>query len=453
MKRIFTLLLILFLNVETKAQCWQTISAGNLFTAAIKTDGTLWTWGDYQYGQLGIGAVTSDAGSPVQVGTANDWVFVTANWYTVFAIKSNGTLWAWGQNTYGKLGDGTQTNRNVPVQIGTDANWQSVSSNINNTVAIKIDGSLWSWGGNLSGQVGDGTYTNRYAPVRIGTANDWVSVSVGNSHTLAKRSDNTIWVWGVGLYGQMGLGTVNLKNVPTQIGTNTDWNQIEAGYGHSVAIKNDGTLWTWGYNANGQLGDNTTVNKNVPTQVGTDTNWQKIKSYEHNLAVKTNGTLWAWGLNGGYQLGDNTLTNRLMPFQLVSVSNVTKISAGGHFSFVQDTNGSTYAFGDNSDGMLGTGDYLQKRTPTLIFQCSGLGLKESLVEEFKIYPNPTNGNFNIEVAQDLIGSKATIYNFLGQKVKDFSLKSSTTNQTLNKGIYLLEIEKEGSKTTKKLIVN
>lgn len=453
MKRIFTLLLILFLNVQTNAQCWQTISAGNLFTAAIKTDGTLWTWGDHQYGQLGIGAVTTDAGSPVQVGTANDWVFVTAGWYTVFAIKSNGTLWAWGQNTYGKLGDGTQTNRNVPVQIGTDTNWQSVSSNSNNTVAIKTDGSLWSWGGNLSGQVGDGTYTNRYAPVRIGTANNWVSVSVGNSHTLVKRSDNTIWVWGVGLNGQLGLATVNLKNVPTQIGTGTDWSQIEAGFSHSVAIKNDGTLWTWGYNANGQLGDNTTVNKNVPTQVGTDTNWQKIKAYEHNLAVKTNGTLWAWGFNGGYQLGDNTLTNRLVPYQLTSVSNVAKISAGGHFSFVQDTNVSTYGFGVNSDGMLGSGDYLTKQTPNLIFQCSGLGLKGLLVEEFKIYPNPSNGNFNIEVDENLIGAKVTVYSLLGQKVREFILRFNSTSEFLQQGTYFLQIEKGRNKIIKKLIMN
>lgn len=453
MKRIITLLLFIFLSKVANAQCWQTISAGNLFTAAIKSDGTLWTWGDYQYGQLGIGAVTSDAGSPVQVGTANDWVFVTANWHTVFAIKSNGTLWAWGQNTYGKLGDGTTTNRNTPVQIGTDTNWQFVSSNINNTAALKTDGSLWVWGGNLSGQLGDGTYTNRYTPVRIGSANDWVSVSVGGSHTLAKRSDNSLWTWGVGLYGQLGLGTVNLKNVPTQIGTSTDWNQIEAGYNHSVAIKNDGTLWTWGYNANGQLGDNTTVNKNVPTQIGTDTNWKKIKSYEHNLAIKTDGTLWAWGLNGGYRLGDNTLTQRLVPVSLGGVSNVAKISAGGNFSFVQDTNGSSYGFGDNSDGMLGTGDYLPKQTPTLIFQCTGLGLNNALVQEFKIFPNPSTGIFNIEANEELIDAKATVYNLLGQKVKVFYLKTKTTNLTLNKGTYLLEIEKNGNKTTKKLIVN
>ena len=162
--------------------------------------------------------------------------------------------------------------------------------------------------------------------------------------------------------------------------------------------------------------------------------------------------MWAWGLNGGYRLGDNTLTQRLFPFQL-GVSNVTKISAGGNFSYAQDTNGSTYGFGDNSDGMLGTGDYLQKKIPTLIFQCAGLGLKDSSLEEFKIYPNPSNGNFNIEIDENLIGAKATIFNLLGQKIKAFDLKTTITNQYLNKGIYLLEIEKGNDKTTKKLIVN
>ena len=102
---------------------------------------------------------------------------------------------------------------------------------------------------------------------------------------------------------------------------------------------------------------------------------------------------------------------------------------------------------------MGTGDALTKQTPTLIFQCSGLGINNALVEEFKIYPNPSNGNFNIEIDENLMGAKTTVYNLLGQKIKDFSLKSSTTNQFLNKGIYLLEIEKDGNKTTKKLIVN
>ena len=145
--------------------------------------------------------------------------------------------------------------------------------------------------------------------------------------------------------------------------------------------------------------------------------------------------------------------NRLVPFQLASVSNITKTSAGGHFSFVQDSNGNTFGFGANSDGTLGTGDALIKQTPTLIFQCTGLGMKDSLVGEFKIYPNPSNGNFNIEIDENLMGAKTTVYNLLGQKIKDFDLKATTTNQTLNKGIYLLEIEKDGNKTTKKLIVN
>ncbi len=164
--------------------------------------------------------------------------------------------------------------------------------------------------------------------------------------------------------------------------------------------------------------------------------------------------MWVWGgPNGDYRLGDNTTMNRLVPFQLASVSNITKTSAGGHFSFIQDNNGNTFGFGINSDGVLGTGDALTKQTPTLIFQCSGLGINNALVEEFKIYPNPSNGNFNIEIDQDLMGAKASVYNLLGQKIKDFDLKTTTTSQTLNKGIYLLEIEKDGNKTTKKLIVN
>jgi len=350
------------------------VSAGHYHTVAIKSDGTLWAWGNNNFSQLGDGT-TTNRNSPAQIGTDTDWMSVSAGQYHTVAIKSAGTLWAWGGNTYGQLGDGTITARNSPVQIGIDTDWISVSAGSSYTVAIKSDGTLWAWGGNAYGQLGDGTITARNSPVQIGTDTDWASVSAGTYHTVAIKSDGTFWAWGRNEDGQLGDGTTTNRNSPVQIGTDTDWASVSAGGFHTVAIKSNGTLWAWGDNLGGQLGNGTydTSPHSEPTQIGTDTDWASVSAgTPHTVAIKSNGTLWAWGNNEEGQLGDGTRTTRTRPVKIGTDTDWSSVSANSYnagpnyYTVAIKSSGTLWAWGGNTYGQLGIGSTLNRTSPVRV---------------------------------------------------------------------------------------
>ena len=364
---------------------WSLVSGGGMHTMAIKTTGTLWAWGRNNYfsfgsnfgnGQLGLGNTTNRS-SPVQVGTDTNWSSVSAGTYHTMAIKTTGTLWAWGRNAQGRLGLGDATSRSSPVQVGTDTNWSSVSAGIL-TMAIKTTGTMWAWGYNGRGALGQGNTTTRSSPVQIGTDTDWSLVSTGSligtnpaTHTLAIKTTGTLWAWGVNTNGQLGLGDVVTRSSPVQIGTDTNWASVSAGT-NTIAIKTTGSLWAWGTNANGQLGiGNSPTMGRDPVQVGTDTNWASVggdhrNGSQHSLQIKTDGSLWSWGYNPTGPLGLGDATNRSSPVQVGTDTNWSSVSTGTYHTLAIKTTGSLWAWGTNANGQLGQGNTTTRSSPVQV---------------------------------------------------------------------------------------
>lgn len=215
-----------------------TVSAGDGHSLAVLTDGTLLGWGDNSFGAAGAGAGVSIRRFPAQVGTADDWAAVSADGVRSYGLKTDGSLWAWGDNSWGRLGDGTEVDRYSPVRIGSERDWIAVSAGWDHTLALKEDGSLWVWGANIDGALGEGSTIDRTFPVRIGSDFDWAAVSAGSSYSLAVKTDGSLWGWGWFYFGE-GVGhllEMPLEDSPVRIGTDTGWSAVEAGVGHALAL-------------------------------------------------------------------------------------------------------------------------------------------------------------------------------------------------------------------------
>ena len=298
---------------------WKQISCGNYHTAAIKTDGTLWTWGAGGYGRLGTSDSTTRSTPVTTFAGLNTWKQVSAGPAHTAAIKTDGTLWTWGRGGSGQLGNNDTTDRNTPVTTFTGGtNWKQVSVGDRFMGAVKSDGSLWLWGANYAGNLGRGN-TNGANPVPAQTSaggTNWKQVACGQYHTLAVKTDGTLWVWGGNDDSSLGINnTGNRPNPVTTFAGETTWKQVSAGGNTSAAIKTDGTLWTWGGSGNGVLGTNdTTPNRNTPvtTFVG-GTNWKQVSLNGFISAVKTDGTLWVWGRNDNGGLGTNDGNAKYVP--------------------------------------------------------------------------------------------------------------------------------------------
>ena len=297
---------------------WVSVSAGYYHTAGVKSDGTLWAWGYNNSGQLGDGTATTYRNAPYQINSDGKWVAVAAGHYHTLGLKADGMLWTWGQNDWGQLGDGTAVNRNAPQKLLWRGNkWAAVAGGVGHTAGITGDGTLWAWGRNDFGQIGDKSYVEKPLPVKIGDPR-WVALEAGGLHTVGLKSDGSLWAWGYNTFGQLGNGTSgNDSNMPLSIATGTTWKSVDAGLRHTVAVKSDGSLWAWGYNLYGQLGDNSVTQRTLPVSIAAGTTWKTSSSgLYHTAAIRSDGTLWTWGWNSTGQLGDGTTTDRHVPTQV-----------------------------------------------------------------------------------------------------------------------------------------
>lgn len=290
--------------------------------------------------------------------------------YHSMLLSPSGTLYAWGHNRYGQVGDGTVpelpeltpgiNNRPLPQRIGDAGFWRSIAAGATHSLGVAGDGTLWTWGYCFWGQLGNGRVDcdDVVAPAPVGTDTDWIAVAGGEYHSIGLRSDGSLWGWGGTFYGQAGSGPGAPYRIsqPQPVGTDRDWVAIGSGKRHNLALKADGTLWGWGYNAFGQVGDGSRYMRYAPVQVDSSRLWEKFSAGGgHSLAIARDGTLWAWGYGKFGQLGRGDRLSSPQPSMVGQDTDWTEVAAGGYHGVALKADGSLWAWGRNEYGQVGNG--------------------------------------------------------------------------------------------------
>ena len=345
--------------------------------------GGLWSWGRGYVGMTGHNDQV-ERSSPTQIPGTN-WVPSASNGVSstetrMYAHKTDGTLWAWGENNYGQLGQNNMTNYSSPVQIGTETTYSKIFTGTNGaTAAIKTDGTLWTWGINNNGQLGHNEVipmgsAHTSSPKQVGTNTTWKQVAFGYLVMYATKTDGTLWSWGANNV-QLGQGNFTKRSSPTQIGTDTDWSNVGAGMYQGYATKTDGTLYSWGHNDDGSLGLN-----QAPANLGTTgdptqvpgTTWSKVTGYRKGaFGLKTDNTLWVWGSQGTGDRKGILGLNQPAPTKFSSPVQIpgswASVSAS-YFgtAFATKTDGTAWSWGQNGNGQQGHNDTVSRSSPTQI---------------------------------------------------------------------------------------
>jgi alpha-tubulin suppressor-like RCC1 family protein len=342
------------------------IAAGGNHSLFLKSDGSLWAMGQNNNGQLGDGTLTN-TNRPEQIVASNVVAIAAGNAFSLFK-KSDGSLWGMGYNVQGDLGIGNYVNTNRPQQIVTNG-VIAIAAGFEHSLFIKPGGGLWGMGAASTGQLGGGTLTKTNRAEEI-VASGVTAIAGGSLHTLFIKSDGSLWAMGHDAYGELGDGGSSQTAVPEQIfpipqPPGSAVTKISAGYEHSLFLRSDGSLWAMGFNLTGQLGDGTlNQSTNRPEQILRNV-VAITAGFNHSLFVETNGSLWAMGYNNEGELGDGTQTTRITPKQILA-SNVVTVAAGQYDSLFIKTDGSLWGMGYNNVGQLGDGTTNNAYTPEQI---------------------------------------------------------------------------------------
>lgn len=322
------------------------ISSGKSHIIALSEDGEIYTWGENESGQLGNGVVGNRVISPQKVELSANITKIESGMNHSMVLDDSGNVYAWGNNLYGQLGDGTNEDKCTPIMLESINNIKDVIAGYNHTIFIKNNDGIYICGNNEYGQLGVGTTENSNLPIKISNQYESVLISGGLSHTIENNAKGNIYVWGLNSSRQLGNGYNTPNNSvaePTEVYGLENIVSIECGIYHSLALDNDGTVWSWGYNSHSQLGDGTTINRDEPKKVIDDV--QSVSAgYYHSLALKKDGTVWAWGFNGFNQIGQRESKN-YSPVQVPNLTEIKAIAAGAYHNLALKKDGTVWMWG------------------------------------------------------------------------------------------------------------
>jgi alpha-tubulin suppressor-like RCC1 family protein len=429
---ISVVLIVNFGSVSIEAQ---SLTAGGRHALTICEVGVVFGWGDGGYGQLGNGGF-GIYWEPNQVDNLEGIISVSASGEHSLALDSDGSVWAFGKNDTGQLGTGDLINSNQPIEIQNFSGIVKIAAGgagfgWDHSLAIKDDNTVWAWGANAFGQLGNGTTTDSNTPVQVSGLSGIVSIAAGNGFSLGLKDDGSIWGWGNGLLGPLGTGgsgnSANSSPIPIEglgevIG-------MSAGSSHTLILTNEGTVYGLGYNAYGQIGDSIDVNSSaIPFQVtGLSDIIQVACGSFHSVALRDDGTVWSWGNNEyGGQLGNGSVVNTHIPVQALGLTDVVYIDAGNYFSMALKSDGTIWGWGFNSTGQIGNGFPIDSDVPIQSIGCDD-PVESGDIEDNEVwtthYPNPFHEILTIEISADSHFEDLIIRDLLGKIILKTNLNS------------------------------
>lgn len=458
---------ILF-NIPAMAQL---VSGGTGHSVAVCADGSMSAWGLNDQNEIGQGTVSTSGcfceATALPIPSISGGAAVGAGGSHTLALMNNGTIKAWGRNFDGELGNGMQTTSgcfcemNIVDVLGM-TNVLAVASGNISSHALKDDGTVWGWGGDNFGQLGDGNANLtgcfcELTPVQAVGLSGITAIAAGSFHVLALKNDSTVWTWGSNSNGQLGYVGGSSSATPTQISINNVI-AIAAGQNFSYALKSDGSVWAWGDNSWGQLGISGGI---TPTQVVGINNVIAIgNSFNHAIALRSDSTVWTWGANYSGQLGQGNTTNSPTPAQVPGLTGVAAIGGTmGNFCIAIKADGTVWSWGDNTWGSVGNGSTTNALSPVPVQGLCTIptSLEKESQSQFQIYPNPAQEgtSLTIELAEEFQNQVnwVEIYNATGELVqRSHWNKSGKFPLQLSSGIYFVSLIYDGKITGKKLLV-
>ncbi len=465
MNRLFPTLVALSVVAHVHAQ---KIAGGIDHTLAICSDGTVMAWGENIYGQLGYdSAPATYVPLPAPVSGVANVMAVNAGNHFSMAVKSDGTVWCWGDNSEGELGNGTVGGSTyTPGQVNGLSGITAIAGDCSaHALALKNDSTVWAWGRNYEGELGNGTGISTNLPVQAGTPSGIIAIAGGNFHSMALRNDGTVYVWGDNQYGQLGDGTNLPSLVPEQVLGLSGIVAIAAGGYHSLALKNDGTVYAWGYSSYGQLGhdvDTLVLYTAHPVLVEDLSGVAAISGGGfYSLALKTDGTVWTWGANSHGELGNGSTigSKAYFPVQVNGLNGVLNIAAGFQHGLALTPDGVLHAWGNDLQGALGDGNHeVDSNVPVLatgLCAVSTTAVSEPAAAATPhFFPNPTAGLVHIEGISDGAFSSIRIHDILGREITAVNFdaaRSAIDLSVLPSGVYSITFGVAGGMVSERVI--